>query len=119
MDFLDIEDLVKEARADFQKLGEAALFGAALVEFPEFATSDIGKFLIQYFAKEIIDLLLENAEFGAFVLNTQYLESEVARGYREAVAARLQAPEDISDDAWEELERAKNAAFRDLINIAG
>ena len=115
--YLDIEDLVREAKSDLGQIGVAALVAGMVAEWPELATNEILFEMAKYTAAWAVNVLLENGEFGAFVLNTKFLTSEQAADYRDKVARRLLAPDDIADDEWERIEREKLDAFRTLINL--
>lgn len=116
-EYLDIEDLVREAKSDLGNIGTAALVAGMIAEWPELVTSEIGMELAKFAAAYAVKILIENGEFFAFLLNSDFLTSEQAADYRDKVAKRLQAPDDISDEDWEKLEREKIDAFRALGNF--
>lgn len=115
MNPIPIESLVQEAKKDFVSWVTGVAMASILTWAPWLAP--VSK-LVEFILKLFIAKLVEKGELGAFILNAKVLTSDQAKDYREAVAKRILAPDDIPDDKWEEIEREANDKMVQLVRVS-
>lgn len=115
MDTIPIDDLVMHAKSDFVNWITTKATTALAIAVPWLSPVI---FIVSFFLKIAITWLVDKGELGAFILNAKVLTSDQAKDYREAVAKRILAPEDIPDDQWMEIEYEANHQFTNLVRFA-
>lgn len=89
----------------------------AIIAQVPFLGAPIIKQIVSLIVSKILTILIDNAEFGAFVINTRILTSGEAKDYRQAVSEVLALPPDATKESWEAAERKANEAFGRLIRF--
>ena len=111
---LTLEDLVREAKSSFLSRS-VSLTLTALIKWQPWLGYPIVRRIVEAALTIVFHLLIDKTEFAAFLINTNFLTSQQAKSYREAVAKVLLIAGDSPE--WEEAERRANAEFERLIRF--
>jgi hypothetical protein len=114
---VDITNLAEAIRQGFVSAGSHWLTGKLIIAFP-FAAWFIKSFFAQNAIKWVMDKISEAPFMGAYFVNTAIRKHAQADAFLEAVNAVRTAKEDISDEAYKELELEKIRRFNHLVVLS-
>ena len=111
---LSTEDLVRKAKSSFHDWSLGITVNAITAAVPWLGLPVVRQ-ILSIVVSKILNVLIDQGELGAFILNTKFMVSEQAKEYRYAVARLMLLSEKASKEEWELAERNANEAFNRLV----
>lgn len=115
-DVIDITNLAESLRTSFVSWASAYLFTQTIVTPGlTWLGLPIVNTVFKFILNGILNILTKSAVMEAFFLNTSIRKASQAQDYVDAVTAKNNLPQNVSDEDYEKAEQNEIAAFNSFV----